>query len=101
MKAQKGKVMDIDNYDWEDLYQKAEEYIHKYIPEVTVNKGCRKYLREGPRVEVYFPYKGNKSAMAALRSDSRFRKLCGYNANGNRMVKGEVIFSADGRLNRN
>lgn len=91
--------MGIDSYNWEDLYQKAEVYIQEYIPEATVDKGCKSYRAGKPRVEVSFPYKGNKSAMVALRNDPRYRKMHGYNMNGNRMVRGEVVFSTDGKLN--
>lgn len=91
--------MDIDNYNWEELYQKAETYIHEYIPEAAVNKGCRAYLHKKPRVEVIFPYRGNKSAMVALENNSNFRRLRGYIANGNKMIRGEVIFSTDGKIN--
>lgn len=90
--------MGIDSYNWEDLYQKAKEYICEYIPEATVNKLRKACYGGKPAVEVSFPYKGNRKAMVILRSDSRFRILRGYNADGKRMVRGEVLFSVDGKL---
>lgn len=91
--------MSIYDYDWDDLYNKAQTFIQEYIPEAIVNKGCQTFMRGKPRVEVIFPQRGNKRMITLLTDSRKFRLLRGYNAGGSRMVKAEIIFNPDGSLN--
>ena len=89
--------MNIESFNWNDLYKKAEEFIHKYIPEAVVNTNV-KGLRGGPIVEVSFPTKWNKKHLEDLNKEKCFRKLHGCNVGGSRIVRGEIIFNEDGTL---
>lgn len=56
----------IDDFDWDYLYAKAEEYIKEFIPEAHVNHGTMTLHGANPIVDVSFPEKGNKKVIKYL-----------------------------------
>lgn len=91
--------MNIDSYDWNDLYKKAEEFIHIYVPDAVVNNGTQTFFGGRPRVEIIFPEKGHKANIEILNRERCFRRLKGSNIRGSRIVIGEIVFNEDGTLN--
>lgn len=91
--------MNIDSYDWDELYEKAEKFIKQYIPEAEVRRGTKSFMRNKPRVDVIFPAKGNAYIISKLESMSCVRKLRGRNVFGTRIVHMEIIFDETGKLN--
>lgn len=59
----------IDDFDWDYLYAKAEEYIKEFIPEAHVNHGTMTLHGANPIVDVSFPEKGNKKVIKAYRKE--------------------------------
>lgn len=92
--------MNIESYDWDNLYNKAEEFIHQYIPEAVVCKGIKTFSSGKPKVDVSFPEKGHKADIEILCKTGCFRSLRGANIGGSRISKGEIIFNSDGTLGK-
>lgn len=55
--------MNINSYNWNELYKQANEFIEKNIPPAKVNTGCMCFLSGHPRVEIFFIAKGNKNIL--------------------------------------
>ena len=90
--------MNIESYDWDDLYKQAEEFIHMYIRQAFVNSGFKSFCNGHPLVEVSFSEKGNKAALKKLSEEKCFERFRGCNVNGSRICRGRIIFNADGSL---
>ena len=88
----------IESYDWNDLCKKAEEFIHKYIPQASVKSNIKSFYGDHPAVEICFPEKGNGAALKKLNEEKGFKRLKGINVGGSRIGKGEIIFDPDGLL---
>lgn len=91
--------MDIDSYDWNDLYKKANEFVAKNIPPARVNTGRASFLSGRPRVEISFIAKGNPKYIKLLDEMPCLRKLKGINSEYGRIIRAEIIFNSDGTLN--
>lgn len=39
-------MRNIEDYNWDDLYEKAENFIRGYIPDANVNKGVELFITE-------------------------------------------------------
>ncbi len=91
--------MNINSYNWNELYKQANEFIEKNIPPAKVNTGCICFLSGHPRVEIFFIAKGNKKYIKLLDEMPCLRKLRGANTKYGRIVKAEIIFNSDGTLN--
>lgn len=90
--------MEIERYDWNDLYKKAEGFIHRYIPEAVVCTSTRRLRGEEPIVDVSFPEKRNRTHLEDLDKEKCFTRLRRSNVGGSRIVKGEILFNKDGSL---
>lgn len=55
----------IDDFDWDYLYAKAEEYIKEFIPEAHVNHGTMTLHGANPIVDVSF------SVILIIETDSK------------------------------
>lgn len=93
-------MRNIDDYDWNTLYEKAENFIREYIPDANVNKGVKAFHDGKPRVEITFKQKGNQTAIKTLDKEPCFRFLSGYNVKGTRICRAEIIFDEDGNIIR-
>ncbi len=91
--------MNINSYNWNELYKQANEFVKKNIPPAMVNTGCMSFLSGCPRVEISFSAKGNKKYIKLLDEMSCLRKLKGINSEYGRIIKAEIIFNSDGTLN--
>ena len=89
----------IDSYNWEDLYNKANEFINTYIPVATVNTGCKSFIGGVPRVQISFIAKGNRQYIKLLDEMKCMRKLKGMNGKDGRIIQAEIIFNVDGSIN--
>lgn len=88
--------MSIEDYNWDELYKRAEEFCNKNIPNAKVNTGIKSFVHGCPRVEILFLLKGNADYLKILDNMSCLRKLCGMNTTNGRVIRGEIIFNADG-----
>lgn len=91
--------MNIDSYNWNELYEKANEFVAKNIPPAKVNTGCASFYLNRPRVQISFIAKGNKEYIKMLDEMRCLRKLRGTNSKDGRIVNAEIIFNSDGTLN--
>lgn len=87
----------IDDYDWNCLYEKAEEYIKEFIPEAHVNHGTMTLHGANPIVDVSFPEKGNKKVIKYLLEQKCIQYRRGTNTKGTRIRNLGIIFSEDGK----
>mgnify|MGYP000851949708 FL=1 len=93
-------MRNIEDYNWNDLYEKVENFIRGYIPDANVNKGVKAFYGGKPRVEITFKQKGNQTAIKTLDKEPCFRSLSGYNVKGTRICRAEIIFDEDGNIIR-
>lgn len=93
------KMMNIDSYDWNELYKRAEEFCNKHIPNARVNTGVKSFVFGSPRVEISFLMKGNADYLKILDNMPCLRKLKGMNTKNGRVMRGEIIFNSDGYIN--
>ena len=91
--------MDIDSDDWNDLYEKANEFVAKNIPPATVNTGRMAFYGGRPRVDISFIEKGNKKYIKMLNEMKCLKKLPRTNGKNGRIINAEIIFNPDGSLN--
>ena len=89
----------IDSFDWDDLYKKANDFILENIPVANVNTGSKTLIDGRPRVEISFLGKGNSKYIKMLDEMKCLRKLRGTNGKKGRIINAEIIFNADGSLN--
>lgn len=75
----------IDDFDWDYLYAKAEEYIKEFIPEAHVNHGTMTLHGANPIVDVSFPEKGNKKVIKYLLEQKCIQYRRGTNTKGTRI----------------
>lgn len=87
----------IDDFDWDYLYAKAEEYIKEFIPEAHVNHGTMTLHGANPIVDVSFPEKGNKKVIKYLLEQKCIQYRRGTNTKGTRIRNLGIIFSEDGK----
>ncbi len=87
----------IDDFDWDYLYAKAEEYIKEFIPEAHVNHGTMTLHGANPIVDVSFPEKGNKKVIKYLLEQKCIQYRRGTNTKGTRIRNLGIIFSEDER----
>lgn len=87
----------IDDFDWDLLYARAEEYIKEFIPEAHVNRGTMTIHGANPVVDVSFPEKRNKKAIEHLLEQECIQYRRGANIRGTRMRNLGIIFSEDGK----
>lgn len=87
----------IDDFDWDYLYTKAEEYIKEFIPEAHVNHGTMTLHGANPIVDVSFPEKGNKKVIKYLLEQKCIQYRRGTNTKGTRIRNLGIIFSEDGK----
>lgn len=90
----------IDSFDWDDLYKKANDFILENIPVANVNTGSKTLIDGRPRVEISFLGKGNSKYIKMLDEMKCLRKLRGTNGKKGRIINAEIIFNADGSLNQ-
>ena len=91
--------MSIEDYNWDELYKRAEEFCSKNIPNAKVNTGIQSFVHGRPRVEISFLLKGNADYLKILDNISCLRKFSGMNTKNGRVIRGEIIFNADGFIN--
>lgn len=87
----------IDDFDWNYLYAKTEEYIKEFIPEAHVNHGTMTLHGANPIVDVSFPEKGNKKVIKYLLEQKCIQYRRGTNTKRTRIRNLGVIFSEDGK----
>ena len=87
----------IDDFNWDYLYARAEEYIKEVIPEAHVNYGTMTLHAANPIVDVSFPEKGNKKAIEYLLKQECIQYRRGTNIRGTRIRNLGIIFSEDGK----
>lgn len=87
----------IDDFNWDYLYTKAEEYIKEFIPEAHVNHGTMTLHGANPIVDVSFPEKGNKKVIKYLLEQKCIQYRRGTNTKGTRVRNLGIIFSEDGK----
>ncbi len=46
--------MSIEDYNWDELYKRAEEFCSKNIPNAKVNTGIKSFAHGCPRPEILF-----------------------------------------------
>lgn len=86
------------DYDWDDLYKKAEDYIQQIVPDAKVNHGTQSINAGKPVVDASFPAKGHKSQIHELSQRENILYHRGSNINGIRMYNFGIIFSESGKL---
>ena len=69
--------MSIEDYNWDELYKRAEEFCSKNIPNAKVNTGIQSFVHGCPRVEISFLLKGNADYLKILDNMSCLRKFSG------------------------
>ena len=77
----------IDDFDWDYLYAKAEEYIKEFIPEAHVNHGTMTLHGANPIVDVSFPEKGNKKVIKYLLEQKCIQYRRGTNTKGTHIFR--------------
>lgn len=87
----------IDSYNWNILYNQAEEYLKKYSNQIHIDRSCSTFHGH-PEVDAYFPTKGNKKMIETLGKDHNLSIRRGYIASGIRYIKVVVKFQIDGTL---
>lgn len=97
LSGKRNKMQKIDDFDWDYLYAKAEEYIKEFIPEAHVNHGTMTLHGANPIVDVSFPEKGNKKVIKYLLEQKCIQYRRGTNTKGTRIRNLGVIFSEDGK----
>lgn len=88
----------IEDYDWNTLYQKAEEYIQKIVPEAKVRRDVKSINYGRPFVYASFPAKGHKDQIQEMKMDKNIRFRTNGNENGKRMYHFGIMFSEKGEL---
>lgn len=80
--------MNIENYDWNLLYSKVEEYLHSNnICNATVCKNQRTVFNDTAIVRVNIPQKGNKQEIEWLKKDKYCFQCSGINVDGKRIFR--------------
>lgn len=97
LSGRRNKMQKIDDFDWDYLYAKAEEYIKEFIPEAHVNHGTMTLHGANPIVDVSFPEKGNKKVIKYLLEQKCIQYRRGTNTKGPRIRNLGIIFSEDGK----
>ena len=89
--------MGIQSYDWNVLYDRAQQYLQRYDPEIRINRGTQTFYHS-PQVDASFPMKGKKKLLEKLKADRQITIRRGSNVNGIRYARIAVIFRLDGTL---
>lgn len=80
--------MNIENYDWNMLYSKVEEYLHNNnIQSATVCRNQKTVINGKAIVRVMIPQKGNKQEISWLKENKYFYKASGMNVDGKRIIQ--------------
>lgn len=80
--------MKMEDYDWDSLYSKVEEYLHNNsILNATVCRSQRTVFRDVAIVRVNIPQKGNKHEIEWLKNNKYCFQCRGINANGKRVLQ--------------
>lgn len=91
------QTYNINSYDWNELYDKAEEYLRKYSDQFHVNRGQAGFPHH-PEVCASIPVKGNQQVLKMVQQDEKLTVRRGYTANGQRFANVSVRFHIDGTL---
>ena len=75
----------INDYDWNYLYDKSENFIKEFVPEANINRGTMTIRGKIPIVDASFPVKGNKKNIDYLLQKDYILRKRGSNINGKRM----------------
>lgn len=85
-------------YDWEYMYDEAENLIKRYIPNAEVNRNLRTVTHGMPRVEFSFKKHGNIRRMENLKEDQHFKSFGELKIDRKVIVFGAIVFNPDGKL---
>lgn len=85
----------LESYDWNKLYEQAEEYLKKYSDQATVYRD-RRFFDGRPIVEAYIP--ARKMLKKTLDQAPSISTRSGFKYDGNSYITVEVYFDKDGTL---
>lgn len=75
--------MDMNGYDWNSLYKKAEEYMKKvHTNDCKVIMSQQTIFEEEPIITVEFPKRNNMTTLIELENNSNCIRFRGNKKNG-------------------